>query len=332
MDLDLAQVRAFVATAERLHFGQAAEHLAVSQQALSKRIARLEGELGVQLFLRGGHAVGLTDAGRRFLEPARQTLAHGDLAVAAARHVDRPLRIDYWGHLFAPMRTLVPVIGRVGQAVTVETGPGRDLPGVLDALARNTTDVGFGRVHGVGASRDAVHTHRLVRLEPVDIVVGDGHRLAGRSEVRPDELRDSVLWCPAALERLDFYQQFAARFDVPAASSTANLGIGPLLDQVAADPARFALVPADLDLPEHTRVRSIPLVEPTPLYAWSLVWRTADPHPGVEPLLRAFAEVGGRSRWLEYRPGRDWLPAGDAAEVEAVEAAEAAEDVGGSDN
>ena len=321
MDLDLAQVRAFVAAAERLHFGQAADHLAVSQQALSKRIARLEAELGVQLFLRGGHAVELTDAGRRFLEPARQTLAHGDLAVAAARHVERPLRIDFWGHLFAPMRTLVPVIDRV--AVTVETGPGRDLPGVLDALARSATDVGFGRVHGVDTSRDATSTHRLVRLEPVDVVVAENHRLAGRSEVRPDELRDSVLWCPAALDRLDFYQQFATRFDIPAASGTANLGIDHFLDQVAADPARFALVPADLELPERTRVRSIPLVEPTPLYAWSLVWRTSDPHPGVEALLRAFAEVGGRSRWLEYRPGRDWLPAADVAEVEDASEADA---------
>ena len=315
MDLDLAQVRAFVTAAERLHFGQAAEQLAVSQQALSKRIARLESELDVRLFLRGGHSVELTDAGRRFLEPARQTLAHADRAVAAARHVDRPLRIDYWGHLFAPMRTLAPVIDHVAQAVTVETGPARDLPGVLDGLARSATDVGFGRVHGVEGSRDAAYTHRLFRLEPVDVVVGEGHRLAGRPEVRPDDLRDGVLWCPVALDRLDFYQRFAEHFDVYAESGTANLGIDHYLEQIAADPTRFALVPADMELPERTRVRSLPLVEPTPLYAWSLVWRAADPHPGVAPLLRAFAEVGGRSRWLEYRPGRDWLPAGDVSEV-----------------
>jgi DNA-binding transcriptional LysR family regulator len=316
MDLDLAQVRAFVATAERLHFGQAAEQLAVSQQALSKRIARLEGELGVQLFLRGGHAVELTEAGRRFLEPARQTLAHGDRAVAAARHADRPLRIDYWGHLFAPMRTLAPVIEQVERALAVETGPGRDLPGVLDGLARSATDVGFGRMHGVDGSREAGYTHRLVRLEPVDVVVGADHRLADRSELRPDELRDSILWCPAALERLDFYQQFAEHFDIPTESGTANLGIDHFLEQVAGDPTRFALVPADLELPERTRVRTVPLAGPTPLYAWSLVWRTSDPHPGVEPLLRTFADVGGRSRWLEYQPGRDWLPARDVSEVE----------------
>ncbi|MEU7167210.1 LysR family transcriptional regulator [Streptomyces morookaense] len=314
MDLDLAQVRAFLATADRLHFGQAAEQLAVSQQALSKRIARLESGLGVQLFLRGGHAVELTEAGRRFLEPARRTLVHADRAVAAARHVDRPLRIDFWGHLFAPMRTLRPVVDHLtGTGPAVETGPGRDLPGVLDALGRAATDVGFGRVHRLGnTAQDSAYTHRLVRLEPVDVVVGAGHRLAGRSEVRPEDLRSSVLWCPAALERLDFYRHFAEHFGIPAVSGPANLGVDHFLEQVAADPARCALVPAGMDLPDRAaRIRCIPLVDPTPLYAWSLMWRASDTHPGVEQLLRAFADVGGRSRWLEYRPGRDWLPEAD---------------------
>lgn len=73
MDLDVAQVRAFVRTAEELHFGRAAGTLAISQQALSKRIARLESLLGTELFQRGGNGVRLTEAGQRFLPPARQT-------------------------------------------------------------------------------------------------------------------------------------------------------------------------------------------------------------------------------------------------------------------
>ncbi|WP_034278831.1 LysR family transcriptional regulator [Actinospica robiniae] len=331
MDLDLAQVRAFLATADGLHFGRAAEQLALSQQALSKRIARLEEELGVQLFARSRQAVDLTEAGRRFLGPARAALTAGDRAVAAARHVERPLRIDVWGHLFAPMRTLRPVLDRLGSdqdaGQAVETGAARDLPGVLDALTRGVIDVGFGRVHapgerdgdsdgdapGFGLSPDLAH--RLVRLEPLDVVVGLGHRLADRSEARPDELRDSILWSPAAIERLDLVRRFAEHFGIPAEASPANLGLDPFLEQVAADPRRVALLPADLELPERARIRSIPLVDPTPLYAWSLLWRSVDAHPAIDALLRTFAETARANRWLEYRPGRDWLPATDAAEV-----------------
>ncbi|MWA02019.1 LysR family transcriptional regulator [Actinomadura sp. LD22] len=111
MDLDLAQVRAFVATAEHLHFGRAAGELFLTQQALSKRVARLEDVLGVRLFDRTGHSVRLTAAGERFLEPARRALAAADDAVTAARR-DRPLRLDVWGHLFDPMRTIRRVVAR----------------------------------------------------------------------------------------------------------------------------------------------------------------------------------------------------------------------------
>jgi DNA-binding transcriptional LysR family regulator len=318
VDLDLAQVRAFVATADRLHFGQAAEDLSLSQQALSKRVARLESELGIRLFLRSRQAVELTEAGRRFLEPARHAVAAGDRAVAAARHVEHPLRIDIWGHLFAPMRTLRQALDRLPDQA-VEAGAARDLPAVADALARAVTDVGFGRVHrfGDGNAAAAGLTHRLVRLEPLDLVVGAGHPLADRAEVRPGELSEYLLWCPAAVERLDLLRRFAEDFGLAAASSPANLGLDHFLEQVAADPRRVALVPADLELPERSPVRCIPLVAPTPLYAWSLLWRPTDVHPGVEALLWAFADVGGRNRWLEYRPGEDWLPDADAAELEA---------------
>ncbi|MFD0348644.1 LysR family transcriptional regulator [Kitasatospora aburaviensis] len=110
MDLDLAQVRAFTAAAEELHFGRAAARLAISQQALSKRVARLEAALGARLLDRDAHGVGLTPAGRRFLEPARRLLVHGDRAVAAVACARRPLRIDVWGHLYAPMRTVARAV------------------------------------------------------------------------------------------------------------------------------------------------------------------------------------------------------------------------------
>ncbi|GAA2229551.1 LysR family transcriptional regulator [Streptomyces indiaensis] len=302
MDLDMARVRAFVCAAEELHFGRAAGTLGLTQQALSKRIVRLESLLGTALFRRGGKAVELTEAGRRFLAPARQALAAAEAAVAAAVGTDRPLRVDVWGHLYAPMRTLAEVAGRAGELVL---GHGRDLPSVTAALLRGDIDAAFGRVH---PPLPAGLAHRLVRLEPVDAVLGADHPLAAEPAVRPGQLSGGVLWAPGTLDRLDFLHRFARRFGIPTTATALNLGLAHFLAEVVADPRRFSLLPADVPLPDVPGLRSVPLVDPTPLYAWSLVWRAGGGHPGVDVLTTALAEQAGRSRWLEYDPTRDWLP------------------------
>ncbi|MEU8551672.1 LysR family transcriptional regulator [Streptomyces roseoverticillatus] len=302
MDLDVAQVRAFVRTAEELHFGRAAGTLAISQQALSKRIARLEALLGTALFERGGNGVCLTGAGHRFLQPARDTVAAADAAIAAVAEENRPLRVDVWGHLYAPMRTLAQVAGRAGDLVP---GHGRDLPSVTAALMHGDIDAAFGRVH---PPLHAGLTHRLARLEPVDAVLSKEHPLAAEPALRPDQLRGSVLWSPGALDRLDFLHQFADRFGIRDRAASVNLGLAHFLAEVAASPDRFSLLPADVPLPEVPGLCSVPLVDPTPLYAWSLLWRTGNDHPGLHSLTAACATEAGRSRWLEYDPAHDWLP------------------------
>ncbi|MER7790870.1 LysR family transcriptional regulator [Streptomyces sp. NPDC097640] len=308
MDLDLAQVHAFVRAAEESHFGRAAAGLSISQQALSKRIARLESVLGTALFLRTGQGVELTRAGHRFLEPARQTLAAADRAVAAARDEHRPLRVDVWGHLYAPMRTLAQVAAG-SDAPPLELGHGRDLPSVAAALLRGDIDAAFGRVH---PPLPAGLTHRLVRLEPVDAVLSADHPLADASALRPEQLRGSLLWAPATLDRLDFLHRFAERFGIRDHAEGTNLGLDGFLADLAADPRRFSLIPADVPLPHIPGIRSVPLVEPTPLYAWSLLWCGRGPRH-LPALLSALAGEAGRSRWLEYDPARDWLPEPQAA-------------------
>ncbi|MGW6914301.1 LysR family transcriptional regulator [Kitasatospora sp. NPDC054939] len=307
MDLDVAQVRAFVRAAEELHFGRAADTLAISQQALSKRVARLESLLGAELFHRTAHGVALTGAGERFLQPARQTVAAADTAVAAVTGGRRALHVDVWGHLYAPTRTLARIAAAAGELVL---GHGRDLPSVTEALLRGDVDAAFGRVH---PPLHAGLTHRLVRLEPVDAVLGAGHPLAAEPVLRPAQLRDSVLWAPGALDRLDFLHRFAERFGIRETAAGLNLGLPHFLGEVAGDPRRFSLLPADVPLPPVPGLRSVPLAEPTPLYAWSLLWRTGPAHPGLDGLLTACAEQARSSRWLEYDPARDWLPEPPAA-------------------
>ena len=92
LPVELRQLRYFVAVAEELHFGRAADRLHMSQSPLSRAIRELERELGVVLFVRTTRRVELTPAGETLLERARKALAELDLAVDAARRAGEPER------------------------------------------------------------------------------------------------------------------------------------------------------------------------------------------------------------------------------------------------
>ena len=74
MAIELRQLRYFLAVAERLHFGHAAEDLGLAQPSLSQQIRRLEDEIGTPLFLRSSRGVEPTAAGEALLGGARRTV------------------------------------------------------------------------------------------------------------------------------------------------------------------------------------------------------------------------------------------------------------------
>jgi DNA-binding transcriptional LysR family regulator len=88
--IELRQLRYFVAVAEELHFGRAAERLHMSQSPLSRAIRELERELGLVLLVRTTRRVELTTAGSALLERARRALGEIDGAIADARRATQP--------------------------------------------------------------------------------------------------------------------------------------------------------------------------------------------------------------------------------------------------
>jgi len=84
MDVHLRALRYFATAAEELHFTRAAEHLFVSQPGLSKQIRRLEQDLRLDLFERGGHSITLTAAGQALLPHVQTLLKNWDHAQRAA--------------------------------------------------------------------------------------------------------------------------------------------------------------------------------------------------------------------------------------------------------
>lgn len=86
---EMRLLQAAIALAEELNYSRAAARLRIEQSTLSKRIAELESQIEMQLFMRNHQTVELTDAGRHFVEDARSAVLYAERAVSDARAVLR---------------------------------------------------------------------------------------------------------------------------------------------------------------------------------------------------------------------------------------------------
>lgn len=181
--MELRHLRYFIAVAEELHFGRAAERLGISQPPLSQQIQALEEEIGARLFERTNRRVELTDAGRLFLDESRQVLAQVDKAVLLARraHLGElgELKIGFTSS--APFTSTIPSsIHALRKAypdvhLDLQEMSSRQ---VLKALLEESLQVGVIRPL---ALPDAVHWVELFR-EPLVAVLRADHPLAAGSE------------------------------------------------------------------------------------------------------------------------------------------------------
>ncbi|WP_082710076.1 LysR family transcriptional regulator [Burkholderia sp. TSV86] len=186
--MELRHLRCFVAVAEELHFGRAAERLHMEQSSLSRTIKELEDRLGARLFDRDRRGTHLNQAGSVFLQDVRRLFtlleqARNDVRAAAAGkcgllHValadgtTHPRLAD----LLAQCREEEPSV----EIRLTEVSHAELLRGLRDA----TFDVGFARSADVGES---IETHELWR-EPLFAALPARHPLLCHARIPLDDL------------------------------------------------------------------------------------------------------------------------------------------------
>jgi DNA-binding transcriptional LysR family regulator len=187
--VELRHLRYFIAVAEELHFGRAAQRLHIAQPPLSQQIRRLEDDLGVGLLHRTNRRVELTDAGRAFLVEARLTLAQADRATQVASRAARgEVGRLIIGHMASAelnvFPRLLPVLRRRYPAIELEF----QLLGAseqLRLLRDGAIHVGFVRL----PADDRTLTVRPIVREPLVVVLPERHPLARRRSVTLRALR-----------------------------------------------------------------------------------------------------------------------------------------------
>ncbi|UVL19726.1 LysR substrate-binding domain-containing protein [Pseudomonas sp. B21-044] len=181
--MELRHLRYFIAVAEELHFGRAAQQLGISQPPLSQQIQALEQELGARLFERTNRRVELSEAGRLFLEEARQVLAQVEKAADVARRA----QLGELGEMKIGFTSSAPFTSRIPKAIHAfrQRFPSVHL-NLEEMSSREVVEAVFDESIEVGLMRpmplpDGIVCTELFR-EPLVAVLNASHPLASGSE------------------------------------------------------------------------------------------------------------------------------------------------------
>lgn len=290
MRLETRQLKYFIAVAEELHFGRAAQRLHISQPPLSQQIRQLEDDLGVQLFERTQRMVRLTYAGEVFLAQARAALFKCEEAVdivrAAARGEAGLLRFGYTAaSAYSIIAPLIQAFKARHPRVEVAMQEAVSGDQVRD-LAQGRLDVGLVRplAEWPGLVHELLLEERLIVALPVN------HALAQQRSVSLEDLQGQPF--------IGFGGQGSRYFHDMIDGLLRSAGVAPEIVQRATQPhAVVALVGAGLGLavvPDAAARVHMDRVVYRPLHADALpqpqlhlCWR-AD---AATPLVRHFLEV-----------------------------------------
>ncbi|MFC4852348.1 LysR family transcriptional regulator [Actinophytocola glycyrrhizae] len=290
--MDLDALRTVIAVADSGQFQEAAVELSVTQQAVSKRVAALEAELGVRLFTRRARGAVLTIDGQAFLPHARTVLAAAERAAESVRPGRRALRVDVIGRRAAPGELLhdfhranpdleLDVVALPVEAAAVDAV--RD--GVIDATFRAP----------MTRLPDGLASTRVLN-DPLDLLTGPAHHLAAASSVRLEELAGQRIWLPGVVDGTEwaaYYAELGVEFGLHIDRTGPNFGFEHILDMVAESATLCTFVGHRTRVAWTMRhdLRRVPVTDPVPVYPHTVVWRTDNPHPGLAALIAHLGSV-----------------------------------------
>jgi len=184
--LDLRLVTYFIAVAEELHFGRAAERLHIAQPSLSQQIRQLEQQLGVTLLERTSRRVELTRAGEALLREGRRTLAQAQRTIAATRSAARERLVvgfagsagsDLLANALKAFATDHPTIDVTLRELALNN---------VDDIASCAVDIAFTRLLPGQCELEL----EVIAQEPRFVALLATHRLAKHQRVSFADLRD----------------------------------------------------------------------------------------------------------------------------------------------
>ncbi len=296
--MELRQLRYFLAVAEELHFGRAAEREHIAQPALSQQVRRLERELGVPLFDRTSRRVRLTEPGRVFVDLARGVLDQADDAIARTRQAaegkEGRLRLAYTNG--ADRGVPAAVVDRFRA----------EHPRVELTLSTQYDEVGRAQVRAgeIDAAffwmplgdYDDLAFHRVAR-EMLVVAMAEHHDLAALDRVTPEHVAAEPLvwfarhWSPGS-------------WDTVMASVFFQHGLTPkvVVEEASAEGmVRGVLAAAGVTMVTATTARQLhvegvvyrPFAEP-PHVDIGLAWRADDASPVLKSLVQIASSFADR--------------------------------------
>ncbi|MER6436755.1 LysR family transcriptional regulator [Streptomyces sp. NPDC001185] len=301
-DVELRQLRYFVAVAEELNFGRAAERLLIAGPSLSQQIKALERDLGVRLFDRDRRSVSLTSAGAALLPPTRALLERAEDLQRCAERLSgsESVRLGYVNWLPPDLTARTAGVARLHLDAWIA-------PSHTQAarVADGSLDLAVCWVRTEELERRGLHARLLGADRLYAVSTGDdtGEVAAQDTAVLIDD--DATSW-----SSWNVYAELLARDTGARAVRISDGGVtGPaFFDHVRRSGRPVVNSPKGQTTPLPPDLVQRPIVAPRPLWTWSLVRRENEDRPAVLAAMEALcADVGD----LGLDSPGSWLPEGD---------------------